>query len=1235
VLPLPGACLLTLALVGTPADASGSHHAWTAATGAGHHKVRGHHNARKHHKGRGHHKVPTTGTHPGAPAMVNRVLPAMTLTAAPAAVRPGQAPVLTVNMPLDATGSIGFYDAAQPGSDKGIGVAPINHGIARLTAPSRPLVLGNNPISASYGGDATYLANDSNKVNVTVGVQCLHQANAPAPPAGGAVFAGPQDTTDASSINVVVIYPGASWTQSTCGSASAASAAEMMSHPKTITVGAGGALLLRDKTHDLVSAWGARNVDAGDAAPVLFPGRPDWTTSEADTVDQTYLLNVWNSCRDCHLHGVDFDPVQVTDRTRIAYSGDLSGANLSGGTLQGNFQRWVFTGTDLSDALVASASLANASLDHTIVSGTRFSDVDLRGAQLHALGSTRAPFFAAARTGPSSGACTTFADSDLAGSILDITVDPGCEKSPLFPRSSIPTTEFYTLRVAEHAAVDWAGTQFVSRFDDRAELAGADLSGINLDDASFLGYPVDLSGAHFDGASLRRTNFELAELSGASFSNVKAGGASFHGADLAPRGSLQAADFSGTNTDLSQANFVAADISGAKFGSADLTGANFSRALAVGSDFTGVRAGNVNFSGAHIYGNGSAFDNASDLSGADFHDAVLAGAINQSGGFDLTNTDLSAAKFDGAQCISCNFTKSKLGQASFVAAYLPGATFASAVVTGAKFADAWLYCGDQDNSVCPTAGTGRWSWPLALGAAETYGPVAFAATNLTGVSFADVGTCPGGKSGSTSPAGCSGQQLLPDPDHTPIIPAGCSAAGPDTCPAGTSTLFDAGNVGSPLSIAAATPRTWATALSAPGYYVGFDDGTIRLIGNGSPRIVAGSPGKHCQNATAACGDAGPATQALLGTPAGLAVGLDGSLYIADSALHRVRRIDSSGQISTVAGDGEACTDASASCDGHGLALKAALAGPYGLAVTPDGQLYLADGRRGIRRVDPPGITTVATGGYDVRSVAEDFAGNIYAATTDPDYLVKTRIGGQLTKVVGTGASGYNGNTNAFGTLLPGTQVQINHPAGLVVARNGNVVFADTGNSLIRAYVPSSGHVADPLAGLVSGDTPQAGFNGDGRSGDQTKLDHPQAVAVIGDGLYAIADSGNRRVREIAPNPPPTGLLGARRAPLTCTVSLSRRTARPKHRSPKHPMRCTTNYVRGGKRGIRGVLVLATISRRHRTYATGTELASSHRRLRLALSEWRALRPGRYTLTLRRPYRNHRGAAKRIRITLVG
>ncbi len=170
------------------------------------------------------------------------------------------------------------------------------------------------------------------------------------------------------------------------------------------------------------------------------------------------------------------------------------------------------------------------------------------------------------------------------------------------------------------------------------------------------------------------------------------------------------------------------------------------------------------------------------------------------------------------------------------------------------------------------------------------------------------------------------------------------------------------------------------------------------------------------------------------------------------------------------------------------------------------------------------VQTGAAGTYDVVSVAGDATGNLYAATKDPDYLIQVNLAsGQTTTVVGTGTSGYNGNSDTNTGLLPGTQVQVNGPQSLSVALNGDVVFADTDNHLIRAYVPSSGFVADPLAGLVSGGIPQKGFNGDGHWADETELDAPAGVTVTRGALLVLADTGNSRVRQIGPSPLPPEL----------------------------------------------------------------------------------------------------------------
>ncbi|MBV8734714.1 MAG: hypothetical protein JO120_08045, partial [Solirubrobacterales bacterium] len=167
----------------------------------------------------------------------------------------------------------------------------------------------------------------------------------------------------------------------------------------------------------------------------------------------------------------------------------------------------------------------------------------------------------------------------------------------------------------------------------------------------------------------------------------------------------------------------------------------------------------------------------------------------------------------------------------------------------------------------------------------------------------------------------------------------------------------------------------------------------------------------------------------------------------------------------------------------------------------------------------------------VRSVTGGQDGNLYAATINPDYLLQINLAsGQVTRVVGTGTSGYNGNTNNLGLLLPGTQVQINHPASLSMTVNGDVLFADTANNLIRAYVPSSGHVIDDIGGLISNGTPEGGFNDDGHYANATKFAQPQAVAATRGALYVVADTGNKRIRQIGPSPVTTELQRPKSTP---------------------------------------------------------------------------------------------------------
>lgn len=207
------------------------------------------------------------------------------------------------------------------------------------------------------------------------------------------------------------------------------------------------------------------------------------------------------------------------------------------------------------------------------------------------------------------------------------------------------------------------------------------------------------------------------------------------------------------------------------------------------------------------------------------------------------------------------------------------------------------------------------------------------------------------------------------------------------------------------------------------------------------------------------GDGGPAVSAALNEPCALALDGKGFLYIADQSNNRVRRVDlQAGTISTIAGTGEAAY----SGDG-GPAREATLAGPSGLAMGPDGALYIADTFNGrIRRVDPEsGIigTVVGDGGeYRYQGLANEFSTSVsrpYGIAVDPSgailitdsdsHLIRRWESAKkiVTHVAGTGVAQYSGDGGAA------AQASLNYPFGVGVDPSGNIYIADTFNHRIR------------------------------------------------------------------------------------------------------------------------------------------------------------------------------------------
>jgi RHS repeat-associated protein len=260
------------------------------------------------------------------------------------------------------------------------------------------------------------------------------------------------------------------------------------------------------------------------------------------------------------------------------------------------------------------------------------------------------------------------------------------------------------------------------------------------------------------------------------------------------------------------------------------------------------------------------------------------------------------------------------------------------------------------------------------------------------------------------------------------------------------------------------------------------------------------------------GDGGPATQAGVGSPVAVAVDQAGNVYIAGD--HRVRKVNNNGIITTVAGNGQY------GYNGDGIpATQARLYAPVGIALDPSGNIYIADQINcRIRKVDTNGlITTVAgngqysysgdggpatqagLGGYP-SSVAIDGTGSLYIASGER--IRKVNTSGSITTVAGNGQQGYSGDGG------PATQALFNNLRGISVDRVGNIFLSDRNNERIRK-VNTSGIIT-----TIAGSGIQ-GYGGDGGPATQGVLNYPEGVAVDSKGNIYIAEMFNNRIRKIS------------------------------------------------------------------------------------------------------------------------
>jgi len=262
------------------------------------------------------------------------------------------------------------------------------------------------------------------------------------------------------------------------------------------------------------------------------------------------------------------------------------------------------------------------------------------------------------------------------------------------------------------------------------------------------------------------------------------------------------------------------------------------------------------------------------------------------------------------------------------------------------------------------------------------------------------------------------------------------------------------------------------------------------------------------------GDGLQATATEINNPTDVVVDSHGNVFIADEHNHRIRMVNTSGVISTVAGNG------TAGYSGDGFQATAAeLDYPAGVYVDAAGNMFIADYMNSvIRKVNTSGVISTIAGnggiGYTSDGVAAtsselnypigvttDPAGNVIIADNSNNRIRLVNTSGIISTIGGNGVIGFNGDGGAA------TSAELNWPTRVSVDAAGNILIADWGNGAVR-QINTSGTI-HTLAG-----TGTQGYSGDGGLATAAELSHPCGAVVDGSGNIFIDDEQNHRVRKI-------------------------------------------------------------------------------------------------------------------------
>lgn len=338
-----------------------------------------------------------------------------------------------------------------------------------------------------------------------------------------------------------------------------------------------------------------------------------------------------------------------------------------------------------------------------------------------------------------------------------------------------------------------------------------------------------------------------------------------------------------------------------------------------------------------------------------------------------------------------------------------------------------------------------------------------------------------------------------------------TATGIITSVAGNGIQGFSGDNGAATSAQLKYPRSVASDAMGNLYILDYDNARIRKV-NTTSGIITSVAGN---GAFGFSGDNGVATNAQLYYPSSAALDASGNLYIADEGNLRVRKVNSaSGIITTVAGNGTLGNSGD-----NGLATSAQVY-PQSVALDANGNLYIGENYR-IRKVNVVTgiITTVAgtsTNGFTGDNVAATSArldsphgialdpnGNLYIAETGANRIrLVNAATGIITTVAGDGTPGFSGDNGAA------TSAKLDYPYSIALDGIGNLYIADANNRRIRKVNSTTGIIT-----TVAGNGTQ-GYSGDNEAATSAQLYYPQGVTLDANGNFYIAEIGENRIRKV-------------------------------------------------------------------------------------------------------------------------